>query len=76
MTDPTTLDLAHNRHVTIGDLMVTDWGLGDGTRRITLLSADGSAMWTLNLSDADRGFLHQALASEVKLPQRTWSERP
>ncbi len=73
MTDPTTLDLAHNRHITIGDLMVTDWGIDDGTRRITLLSADGSAMWTLNLSDTDRQFIHQATAPQAKLPQRTWS---
>lgn len=73
MTDPTTLDLAHNRHVTIDDLMVTDWGLNDGTRRVSLIAADGSAMWTLNLSDRDRQFLSEALARGAMLPQRTWT---
>jgi hypothetical protein len=53
--------------------MVTDWGIGDGTRRITLLSSDGSAMWTLNLSDTDRQFLSEALDRNAQLPQRTWS---
>lgn len=76
MTDPSTLDLAQNRHVTVGDLMVADWGLGDGTRRVSFIAADGSTMWTLNLSDADRQFLHRALAADTRLPQMTWGERP
>jgi len=72
MTDPSTLDLAHDRRVIVGDIMVTDWGIADGTRRITILSHDGSSMWTLNLSNRDRDFLHWALDIDAQLPQRTW----
>lgn len=73
MTDPTTLDINHSMHPQIGDIMVTDWGIGDGTRRISLLSTDGSAMWTLNLSDQHRAFIHAATGERVELPQRTWA---
>ena len=73
MTDPSTLDINHTMHPAIGDMYVGDWGIGDGTRRITLLAHDGSGMWTLNLSDSDREFLHQALAADAQLPRRTWS---